>query len=287
LTNAPPQRNLDPIELAFNTILEPPKFVLDESTVTALAAALAIESVDAADMLNSNKRLPLARSQTRQEAEMIAGLVRECGLIAYVVADQELDVEHELPRARRIVMTGGELCVHYSGGNFVVAGSSIRLVVLGSLRQNRIDYSEGLTGVRTQSANVLDTAEFHSDEILLDVYTDSLEQSFRLRADGFDYSGLVTPLAFRSELNFAAAVRAIRKAAAQAVFDEDFARVRRLFSRAWPERTRHEARGLKRTGLTYRPVALSTLTSNNHDQFERYSRLMFLSVVKNLSFRAQ
>src|ERR1043165_2894790 len=102
LTSAPLQRNLDAAELAFNTILEPPRTAADEATIAALAAALKLDLSEAGEMLAVGKRLPLARSQTRQEAEMIARLVRDCGLAAFVVADEELAVERELLRARRI-----------------------------------------------------------------------------------------------------------------------------------------------------------------------------------------
>lgn len=287
LTSAPSQRNLDTADHAFNTILEPPRLLATEAATTALAAALGVEVSEAGAMLAAGKRLPIARSQTRQEADMITALVRRCGLVAFVVADQELAVERELARARRITIKGGDLTVQHSGGVLEMAAGEIKLIVLGGLRNSRIDYSEGLTGMRTQSANVLDTAEFRSDEILLDVYGGSLDLSFRLRADGFDYSGLVAPLSFRAELNFQAALRALKQAAPQAIIDVDFARMRRLLGRAWPERTHNEARGLKRTGIAYRPVALSSITTDNRDQFERYSRLMFLSAATNLSFRAQ
>jgi hypothetical protein len=287
LTSAPPQRNLDAAEHAFNTILEPPRSLATEAAITALSSALKIEASEASEMIAANKRLPIARSQTRQEAEMIAALVRGCGLRAFVVADEELAVERELTRARRITINDGELAVQHTGGVLTIAASDIKLIVIGSLRQSRVDYSEGLTGMRTQSANVLATAEFRSDETLLDVYSGSLEESFRLRADGFDYSGLVAPLSFRAELNFQAALRVLEQTASHTIVDRDFARIRRLLGRAWPERTHNEARGLKRTGIAYRPVALSSITIDNRDQFERYSRLMFLSVAKNLSFRAQ
>lgn len=287
LTSAPPQRNLDATEHAFNTILEPPRLPAGEAMVAALAAALKIEPDEATEMLTANQRIPLARSLTRQEAEMIAALVRGCGLVAFVVADEELAIENELTRARRITINSDELTIQHAAGAFTITTTAIKLIVLGSLRQSRVDYSERLSGMRTQSATVLDTAEFRSDETLLDVYGESLEQSFRLRADGFDYSGLVAPLSFRAELNFQAALRALEGAAPHAIIDKNFARLRRLLSRAWPERTHNEARGLKRTGIAYRPVALASITTDNQDQFERYSRLMFLSAVKNLSFRAQ
>ena len=287
LTSAPSQRNLDTADHAFNTILEPPRLLAAEAATTALAAALGIEVSEAGEMIAAGKRLPIARSQTRQEADMIAALIRGCGLVAFVVADQELAIERELMRARRISINGGTLTVQHTGGVLTMAAGDIKLIVLGGLHHSRIDYSEGLTGMRTQSANVLDTAEFRSDETLLDVYGESLDLSFRLRADGFDYSGLVAPLSFRAELNFQAALRALKQAAPQAAVDVDFARLRRLLGRAWPERTHNEARGLKRSGLAYRPVALSSLTTDNRDQFERYSRLMFLSAATKLSFRAQ
>jgi len=287
LSSAPPQRNLDAAEHAFNTILEPPRTLANEAAIAALSSALKIEASEADAMIAANKRLPIARSQTRQEAEMIAALVRSCGLAAFVVADQELAIERELTRARRITLNDGKLTVQHTGGALAIAASGIKLIVIGSLRQNRVDYSEGLSGMRTQSANVLDTAEFRSDETLLDVYSSSLEQSFRLRADGFDYSGLLASLSFRAEVNFQAVLRVLEQAASDMVVDRDFARLRRLLGRAWPERTHNEARGLKRTGIAYRPIALSSQTTDNRDQFERYSRLMFLSVTQNLSFRAQ
>ncbi|HTF38531.1 MAG TPA: hypothetical protein VK651_09495, partial [Blastocatellia bacterium] len=57
----------------------------------------------------------------------------------------------------------------------------------------------------------------------------------------------------------------------------DFAKMRRLLGRAWPERSRNESRGLKRTGISFRAVAQASVVSDNRDQFDRYSRLMFLS----------
>jgi hypothetical protein len=287
LKSAPPQRNLDAAEHAFNTILEPPRLAADEDKIAALAAALKIETSEATEMLTANKRIPIARSLTRQEAEMIAALVRDCGLVAFVVADEELAIENEMTRARRLTINGDEMTIQHSAGALTLTTGAIKLIVVGALRQSRVDYSERLSGMRTQSGTVLDTAEFRSDGTLLDIYGESLEQSFRLRADGFDYSGLVAPLSFRAELNFHAALRALEEIAPHAIVDKDFARVRRLLNRAWPERTHNEARGLKRTGIAYRPVALASITTDNQDQFERYSRLMFLSAVKNLSFRAQ
>lgn len=123
-------------------------------------------------------------------------------------------------------------------------------------------------------------AEYRSDETMLDVYGQTLESSFRIKADGFDYSGLVSPLSFLADQNFQAALKVLNNAAPRAILDDDFSRMRSLLERAWPARTRNEARGIKRTGLTYRPAAQSSIISDNRDQFDRYSRLMFFTAKK-------
>ncbi len=275
---APPQRNIDYSERAFNAILETAKSEADPRAEEALAAALKCEAEEAGAFVRINKRIPIARCQHRQEAELIAALVRTCWLNASVVADDDLQLANELMRARRVVVAGDEFQITHAGGEQTVALSEIRLMVVGALRNIRVDYTEGISGMRGQGGRVLDTAEFSGEETLLDVYSADLEKSFRIRADAFDYSGLVGRMSYRAEVNFQSAIRALSDAAESAALDEDFARVRPLLARAWPERSKVEARGVKRAGLAYRPVAQSSVISNNRDQFDRYSRLMYLSI---------
>jgi len=277
IKSAPPQRNIDPGEHAFNTVLEPFPARINESVVTAVASALALELSEAQELINAGKRVPLARSQTRAEAEMIIALVRTCGLRAVVIPDEEMKLAQELLRARRIAVSDDELRVYHSGGEMTLIKAEISLLVLGELRNVRVDYTEGISGRSSQSGNVLDSSEFRSEESLLDVYTASLDHSFRIKSDAFDYSGLVSPLSFRSELNFRDALATLRAALPQAKVDDDFAKMRSLLGRAWPERSRNESRGIKRKGLAFRAVAQASVVSNNRDQFDRYSRLMFLS----------
>lgn len=274
---APPQRPIESHELAFNTILEPDRSRADSGTRHALASALGLDESEAAAFIAASKRVPLARCQSRQEAELIAALVRTCGRKATVIADEELRLDTPLVQARRIVCGDGKVQVQRSSASFVLPASELKLIVVGFVRSNRVDYSEGIAGSRGQAVNVKDSFEFQSDDMLVDVYAGRLEHSFRIRAAAFDYSSLVRPLSFRAELNFRAALNALSAAAAEARVDEDFSAIRRLLARAWPERSRTEARGIKRAGLALRPVAQSSLVSDNRDQFERYSRLMFLS----------
>jgi hypothetical protein len=274
---APPQRNIDAAEHAFNTVLEPFPARVNESAVTALASALHIDLSEAQSLVNADKLVPLARSQTRSEAEMITALVRTCGLRARVIADKDMRLDHELVRARRIALKDGDLRVYYSGGEMSLILADIRLMVLGELRNVRVDYTEGISGKRGQSANVLDSSEYRSEETLLDVYTTSVDRSFRIKSDAFDYSGMVSPLSFRSDVNFRAAFETLRAALPHAKVDEEFSKMRGLLARAWPERSRNESRGIKRTGVAFRAVAQASVTTDNRDQFDRYSRLVLLS----------
>jgi hypothetical protein len=257
--------------------LEPFPARVNEGVITALASALQIELNDAQALIDTGKPLPLARSQTRQEAEMISALVRTCALRATIIPDEELMLDRELLRARRLATGDNEIKVHTSNGEVVLRTDEISLLVLGELRNVRVDYTEGISAGRNQLGNVLESSEYRSDETLLDVYTSSLDRSFRIKADAFDYSGLVAPLSFRSEVNFQSALKALEAAAPNAKVDDDFSKVRRLLSRAWPERSRNESKGIKRSGLAFRAVAQASVTSDNRDQFDRYSRLMFLT----------
>jgi len=112
---APPQRNIDRTEHAFNVILEPVQKLTIDSREAALAAALRIELSEAQAFLACGRRVPLSRCQSRQEAEMIAELVRGCKLNTSVVADDELNIERELTRARRLVIEGDNINVYHVG----------------------------------------------------------------------------------------------------------------------------------------------------------------------------
>ena len=319
---APPQRPIESFEPAFNTIMAPghsgvravprgaeqagmpalpgravrgdaeqagmpalpgPALAGAELRAEQLVSALGIELDEARAFVAAGSPIPVARSQSGHEAELIAALVRTCGFAASVVADRDLALATPLVRARRVELDSGQMQVHHSGGSLTLGTSGIKLMVVGMLRNNRTDYTEGIAGMRGQSGNVLDSFEFRSEEMMMDVYGASLEESFRIASDAFDYSGLVNPLAFRSEMNFNAAIEALSRAAPAAAVDSDFARLRRLLSRAWPERARTEARGVKRAGLAGRLVAKSSVISTNRDQFDRYSRLRFVMKAAGVS----
>lgn len=284
IETAPSQRNIDSFEQAFNTIVEPASFQTDsqidarrQRSEAAFASALHLEASEAGAILEAGKRIPIARSHTRQEANLIAALIRDCGVGASVVSDEELRLQSELARARGIAVEGGELHIRLSGGPVSLPCSDIKLMVIGSLKNRRVDYSEN---VRAKSGGVVDTSEYFSGEMLLDLYSNAPDRSFRIRSDAFDYSDLVEPLSFRAEENFRLLVARLRALAPGAAFDDDFARVRHLLGRAWPERSRSEARGVKRKGLSLRPLAQSSVISDNRDQFDRYSRLMFVSEIR-------
>jgi hypothetical protein len=278
IETAPRQRQLDNGDLAFNTIIDPSRSRANGQSEGALASALQIEESEARAFIAAEKPVPVARSSTRQEAELIAALLRTCGLGSSVVADDDLKLETDLIRARRIIRNQDLLEIYHSAGNATIVISDIRLMVVGTLRSTRIDFTEGISRARGNSGSLLDTSEFRSDELMVDVYGPTLEKSFRIKADGFDYSGLVRPMSFRAEINFQALLGVFQEMAGQTKMDHDFARIRGLLSRAWPERSRVETRGVRRAGLAFRPVAQGSVISDNRHQFDRYSRLMFVSL---------
>ncbi len=277
---APPQKNLESFARAFNTALEPVTVVINPESVGRFAEAMDMESSEAEAFLAVKKTLPVARCQTLPEAELIARLIRNCGLTASVIADDDLRLDWHLVKARKLLIGDDALLVQHSGGEMAVPFAEIKLMVLGLLKNKRTDFVETASVIKSKSGGVLDTAEFRSEEMLLDVYTTNLAQSFRIKADSFDYSGLISLLTYRIEVNFQAAIAALQKVLPDAILDSDFGRVKSLLGRAWPERSHTEARGLRRTS-GFKRVAEASVISNNRDQFERYSRLMLLTSGKS------
>jgi hypothetical protein len=275
----PSQRILESYEQAFNAIIEPATSKGLSQTARQFAEVMQIELLEAQLFLSATRPIPIARSQTCQEAELIVELARSFGLTAYVVADSDLKIGDELTRARKVTRVADQLQILHLNGEFRVAAADIKLMVLGGIKNVKTDFAEAAAGLGSKGGGVVDTAEFYSDAMLLDVYTADLESSFRIRADGFDYSSLVSPLFFRVELNFREVIKVLKGFAPQAIFDEGFPQVRSLLARAWPPRSHTESRGVKRSSM-FKRVSLSTVASDNRDQFERYSRLMFLSAKK-------
>jgi hypothetical protein len=275
IDSAPPQRNIAPGDRAFNAVLEPFPTQPNERVVLTLATSLQLDVSEIQALVAAGKPVPLARSHTRSESEMIVALVRTCGARAIVIADEELKLTHELLRARRIALSDDEIRVHHSGGEMTVNNAEIKLLVLGGLRNSRVDYTEGISGRRGQLGNVVDSFEYHAEEMLLDAYTARLDRSFRVKADAFDYSGLVSPLSVRADMNFHSAVARLRANSPRAIVDDDFSKLRNVLGRAWPERTRNESHGIKRT-VTFQAVAQASVMRDNRDQFNRYSRLVFV-----------
>ena len=274
---APLQRMLESFESAFNVVLNPRFSRLDDHTNARFAQALQIELSEAEAFLAANKCLPVQRCSNRQEAELVAALIRTCGIGASVIADEELHLRQELLRARRLALVGGQLDIRHASGESTLPISEIGLLVIGVLKNKRTDFAERGTGITRNANQVVEFSEYYSDEMLLDVYTTTGRSSFRIKSDSFDYSGLVSPLAFRIELNFQAAINQLLSGIPHAILDNDFSKVHHLLARAWPERSHSEARGVKRAGPGYKPVAQSSIVSDNRDQFERYSRLMFFT----------
>src|SRR5215831_7504685 len=132
---APPQRPIESFEQAFNTIMAPghasvravqgkteqagmpalpgalpavPGRALPEEH---LASALSIELDEARAFVAAGSPVPIARSQSAHEAELIAALIRTCGMTASVVADRDLRLGTDLVRARRVGLEAEQMQV--------------------------------------------------------------------------------------------------------------------------------------------------------------------------------
>jgi hypothetical protein len=235
----------------------------------------------------AGRAMPLARVQTADEAWLIVEKLRELGLSTEVFPDEVLA---RRPLRVRAFEFEDDAVVCRTGPEAEprrVAWSEVVLLLTGRVVSRRVEVSERKAsfGARSETA---ETRELVSDEMMLDLYTSSVEEheaqgaggaGFRVMSGGFDYSCLGEGKSLIAAENFNALVAALRGRLPAAVYDEDYARLRPLLSGVWPSAERTESLGLRRERAgRFNTEAVTTVS--NETQFTRYARLRQLLVLR-------
>src|ERR1051326_7050354 len=78
-----------------------------------------------------------------------------------------------------------------------VPWSNIALIVIGPLVEKRVEVKEVKT--RHPENEILDTSELFRDEAVIDLYASTHAETWRIQANGFDFSCLGVEKSLRSE----------------------------------------------------------------------------------------
>jgi hypothetical protein len=247
---------------------------LREEVLSEAANLLRLGPDEVGRIVERGVPLPLARTDSQEEALLVEAKLRALGLSVETISDTELMARDEgRRRVRAFDFEDEELAAHAAGGQEVwrARWSELSLMVTGRLILRKVELEERKG--RVGGSEMVDAREILAgDVLLLDLYTNEKGGGWRLASDSFDFSCLGGRKGLVAAQNFSTLVQVIRERAPQLIIDESYDTLRQELAPVWPPEERRESRGLRRE----RPGRFHTeavMTTDNEMQFTRYSRL--------------
>ena len=260
-------------ELGYNTIVLGDKQTHSANQLEDSAKLLKLNVESCERIVSAAIPLPIARTASRDEAELVFERLQEFGLSTMTLADDVLGVgEDSLVRARAMQWEGETLQISQAGGKDVceVAWSDLLLLVSGRLILKKVEVVERMS--RRAEKELLNTSQFFTDEAIFDLYSTSLSQTFRVGANSFDFSCLQDDKALIAGQNLIRLRDLIVSKAPSIKIDDSYYELRPLLEAVWPNEQETESRGWRRERPGKYSLGEATVNSNE-TQFTRYSRL--------------
>ena len=267
----PGLRKLEDWEKGFNLIYQPNSPNETKFDPAETAKILRLEPDVLRKIVETKKTLPLARVETEKEAEIVAGKLREKGLITFIVGDEKLAADDLPTRLRGLEFDGDNLVLILFNSSEIreIRRKDLALIVSGAVFERK---TESVEKRKKGESKILDASETASDESLIDIYSREGTNGYRITAKGFDFSSLEAEKGILARENMQKLVEKLREFASNAKFDGDYLAVREILGEVWEIENRKESQGLKRHG--FGKFDFSNLaTSSNLRQFTKYSRL--------------
>ena len=267
----PPEKH----QLGYNNILLPLDQVAPEDVIGEVAKLLKLSAENVRELMSQSVPMPVARTASREEAELVSVRLRDLGLDCLVLSDEELGSDNVVKRVRSMTFDDECMMIYQPGAAEMTeaAWADIVLIVPGRLVETRLEIKERKTG-KTEN-EILDTSEFFRDETVIDFYTASHSSTWRVSAAGFDFSCLGREKALVTNENIGKLQRLIVSKAVNAQVDDSYARMRSLLELAWGTQQETQSSGWRRERPGKLSVGMTTVRSNE-SQFTRYSRLRYL-----------
>jgi len=261
-------------QLGYNNILLPNEREVTTEIITDAAALLKLSPENMQQLISQSVPLPVARTASREEAELVTLRLRDLGLNCVMVSDEKLGLafpDNVLKRVRAMSFDDERVVIYHSGAEEVqFSWADVILILPARLIETRLEVKERMT--RKKENEILDTNEFFRDDVVIDFYTATPPFTWRVSATGFDFSCLGSEKALVASENISRLQRVIVTRAVNAQFDDSYLRVRNLLELVWSTQQETQASGWRRE----RPGKLSVgvaATKSNETQFTRYSRL--------------
>lgn len=269
----PGLRKLENWEQGFNLIYVPNDERISADSVPEIAKLTGREREFTQKLFEARKALPLARCETRKEAEILQDRLQQKGLRALIVGDEALDAENAPRRLRNLEIRDRYLFLTLFNTNEieVVQLEDLRIIVAGAIFQKAIESTEAR---KKGESKILDATETASDESLIDLYTTENASGYRILTKGFDFSALGEEKGILARENLKRLAAKLRQIAPHARIVDDYLALRNVLGEVWEVEQRKDSQGLTRQ--RFGKFDLSNVsTSNNLQQFTKYSRLQW------------
>ncbi len=263
-------------QLGYSNILMPVQGDVAVGIINEAAALLKLSVENVEQLMSQGLPMPVARTASREEAELVTLRLRDLGLSCVTVSDEELGLassDNVVKRVRAMSLYGERFQVFHSGTEETnLSWSDVNLILPARLIEKRVEIKERVT--RNPVNEILDTSEYFRDEAVIDFYTTADSFTWRVNATGFDFSCLGSEKALVANENIGRLQRLLVEKAVNAQFDDSYQRVRNLLDLPWGTQEEMQSSGWRRE----RPGKLSVgsaTTKSNESQFTRYSRLRY------------
>lgn len=268
----PKLRKLESWEKGFNLIYSPASQNFDDAALSETAKIVNCDKEILQKLVATQKPLPLARAESRKEAEIIQNLLKKFGFQTLIVSDEDLAIEKNAQRLRGIEFFDDKVGFRLfnQDATIEIAKQDLTVIVSGAIFEHKVESTE--KRVKKGENKILRATETASDEFLLDVYSRENATGYRIPAKGFDFSCLETEKGILAVENLKKLAQKLLEFAPEAQFVDDYLQMRELLGNVWHVEEKTDSQGLKRE--SFGKFHLGNVTTvNNLSQFTKYSRL--------------
>ena len=257
-------------QLGYNTIVLPGPATLTPDQINDAASLLKLKEPDLERILAEGLPFPLARTASREEAELILDRLQSLGLRVVTLVD-----EGSVKRVKSLAFDDAEMVINsgHPKDEVFVPWPNVLLFVTARLIEKRVEVHEIKS--RRAENEILDASEFYSDEPVIDIYFSTHSETWRIGAAGFDFSCLGSEKALITNENIVRLQRRLIDRAPAAQFDDTYNRLRPVLDLVWSSEQETKSSGWRRERPGKLSLGMATINSNEA-QFTRYSRLRYL-----------
>src|ERR1051325_10491741 len=123
----PPEKH----QLGYNNILLPLDQAATEEMISEAAKLLKLSAENVQQLMSVSVPMPVARTASREEAELVTERLRDLGLSCLTLSDEDLGSDNVVKRVRSMAFDDDRLMIHQTGAATEAAWADIVLIVPG------------------------------------------------------------------------------------------------------------------------------------------------------------